>query len=81
MRSHVEFIDMCDPYDIERVSELEQSGYMLTGQIGGGDFGSCLIYEDYLNTSDRDKISIMEKNNNQIEECRAFWDWHNSLNK
>lgn len=41
----VELIDVCGQTDTinKEVERLKQDGFFITGQHGGGEYGSCLI--------------------------------------
>lgn len=70
-----EYVDVCGPNDkiLKECKKLEDSGYLLTGQIGGGELGSCLVYEDYKNASLKDRDVIMAKHYAHMKVCQNFW--------
>lgn len=66
-----EIVDVCQPIgDItaERKT-LEQQGFVLVDQYGGGDLGSSLVYADYKHASKEEQEDIMRRHRNHIARC------------
>ena len=76
MRAKIEFVDVCQPIDKvnHEVKLLQNNGYICVGQSGGGDIGSCLIFEDYANASSNERILIQQKHDSQVKSFKEFWE-------
>lgn len=71
-----EYLDVFH-YDTERQEELEAQGYVLTGQIGGGDYGSCMIFS--LPETEEERAIVQEEHEKQVDFAKEYWDWHNKI--
>lgn len=66
-----EFLDVCH-FDLQRAKELENLGYFVTGQTGGCDEYSFLIYS--LPETEEEKIVVRQEHEKQVNWAKCFWD-------
>lgn len=75
------FVDVCRPVDLinSEVSRLQNEGYVITGQHGGGGYGSCLVLKKG-ETEEEIKRCEIECMKHALY-CEEYWNWHNKMMK
>lgn len=66
-----EYIDILY-YDKEYQEYLESKGYILTGQIGGGEADSCMIFS--LPENEEERIIAQEQHDKQVAWAKEYWE-------
>ena len=77
----IELVDVCGQTDTinKEVEQLKQKGFFITGQHGGGEYGSCLILK---RGETEDEIKQVKQEAEKHEEyVKSYWDWHNKVYK
>lgn len=60
----IELVDVCGQTDTinKEVEQLKQKGFFITGQHGGGEYGSCLVMKKAIQKMRSNKLRKNLKN-------------------
>lgn len=77
----IELVDVCSQIDIisEKVEQLKQDGFFITGQHGGGEYGSCLVLKK--GETGEEIKQVMQESEKHEKYVKSYWDWYNKFYK
>lgn len=77
----IELVDVCGQTDTinKEVNRLKLNGFLITGQHGGGEYGSCLVLKKG-ETEDEIK-QVKQESEKHKAYVKSYWDWYNKVYK
>lgn len=69
------FVNICQPVDRIKAecNKLEEQGFVSTGQIGGGEDDSCIVYEHYEDATEYEQCDIWNRHLKHKKMCEEYF--------